>query len=55
MIVQRFAREVIPDSKAIVRQAIDEQAEIVEQRINYCPTRSMNLSGTMRHRLIGFA
>ena len=34
MIVQRFAREVIPDSKAIVRQAIDEQAEVVEQRIN---------------------
>ena len=34
MIVQRFAREVIPDSKAIVRQAIDEQAEIVDQRIN---------------------
>ena len=32
MIVQRFAKEVIPDSKAIVRQAI-EQAEIVEQRI----------------------
>ena len=34
MIVQRFAGEVIPDSKAIVRQAIDEQAEIVDQRIN---------------------
>ena len=34
MIVQRFAKEVIPDSKAIVRQAIDEQAEIVDQRIN---------------------
>ena len=34
MIVQGFAREVIPDSKAIVRQAIDEQAEVVEQRIN---------------------
>ena len=34
MIVQRFAREVIPDSKAIVRQAIDEQAEVVDQRIN---------------------
>ena len=34
MIVQRFASEVIPDSKAIVRQAIDEQAEIVDQRIN---------------------
>ena len=37
MIVQRFAREVIPDSKAIVRQAIDEQAEVVEQRINLLP------------------
>ena len=34
MIVQRFASEVIPDSKAIVRQAINEQAEIVDQRIN---------------------
>ena len=34
MIVQRFAGEVIPDSKAIVRQAIDEQAKIVDQRIN---------------------
>ena len=34
MIVQRFAREVIPDSKAIVRQAIDEQTEVMEQRIN---------------------
>ena len=34
MIVQQFAREVIPDSKAIVRQAIDEQAEVVDQRIN---------------------
>ena len=34
MIVQRFASEVIPDSKAIVRQAIDEQAEIVDHRIN---------------------
>ena len=34
MIVQRFAREVIPDSKAIVRQAIHEQAEVVEQRIS---------------------
>ena len=34
MIVQRFAGEVIPDSEAIVRRAIDEQGEIVDQRIN---------------------
>ena len=34
MIVQRFASEIVPDSRAIVRQAIDEQAEIVDQRIN---------------------
>ena len=34
MIVQRFAREIVPDSRAIVRQAIDEQAEVVDQRIN---------------------
>ena len=34
MIVQRFAGEIVPDSKAIVRRAIDEQAEIVDQRIN---------------------
>ena len=34
MIVQRFAGEIVPDSKAIVRHAIDEQAEIVDQRIN---------------------
>ena len=34
MIVEGFAREVIPDSKAIVRQAIDEQTEVMEQRIN---------------------
>ena len=34
MIVQRFAGEVIPDSRAIVRQAIDEQSEVVDQRIN---------------------
>ena len=33
MIVQRFAGEIIPDSKAIVRYA-DEQSEIVDQRIN---------------------
>ena len=39
MIVQRFAGEVIPDSKAIVRQAIDEQAEIVDQRINLLSRR----------------
>ena len=35
MIVQRFAGEIVPDSKAIVRHAIDEQAEIVDQRINF--------------------
>ena len=34
MIVQRFAGEIVPDSRAIVRHAIDEQAEIVDQRIN---------------------
>ena len=34
MIVQRFAGEVIPDSRAIVRQATDEQSEVVDQRIN---------------------
>ena len=34
MIVQRFAT----DSKAIVRHAIDEQAEIVDQRINLLST-----------------
>ena len=34
MIVQRFASEIVPDSRAIVRQAIDEQAEVVDQRIN---------------------
>ena len=33
MIVHRFAKEIIPDGKAIVRQAIDEQAEVVDQRI----------------------
>ena len=33
-IVQRFASEIVPDSKAIVRHAIDEQAQIVDQRIN---------------------
>ena len=31
MIVQRFAGEIVPDSRAIVRHAIDEQAEIVDQ------------------------
>ena len=41
MIVQRFAGEVIPDSRAIVRQAIDEQSEVVDQRIN-------SLSGEVR-------
>ena len=34
MIVQRFAGEIIPDSRAIVRYAVDEQSEIVDQRIN---------------------
>ena len=34
LIVQRFAGEIIPDSRAVVRQAIDEQSEIVDQRIN---------------------
>ena len=38
MIVQRFACEIFPDSKAIVRQASDEQAEIVDQRINLLST-----------------
>ena len=39
MIVQRFAGEIVPDSKAIVRHAIDEQAEIVDQRINLLSTQ----------------
>ena len=38
MIVQRFAGEIVPDSKAIVRHAIGEQAEIVDQRINLLST-----------------
>ena len=42
MIVQRFAREVIPDSKAIVGSI-------------YFPMRFTNLLRTMRPRLIGFA
>ena len=34
MIVQRFASEIIPHSRAIVRYAVDEQSKIVDQRIN---------------------
>ena len=34
MIVQRLAGEIIPDSRAIVRYAVDEQSEIMDQRIN---------------------
>ena len=34
LIVQRFAGEIIPDSRAVVRHAIDEQSEIVDQSIN---------------------
>ena len=34
LIVQRFAGEIVPDSRAIVRHAIDEQSEIIDQRIN---------------------
>ena len=34
LIVQRFAGEIIPDSRAVVRHAIDEQSEVVDQRIN---------------------
>ena len=34
LIVQRFAGEIIPDSRAVVRHAIDEQSEAVDQRIN---------------------
>ena len=34
LIVQQFAGEIVPDSRAIVRHAIDEQSEIIDQRIN---------------------
>ena len=34
MIVQQFAKEVIPDSK-IVRQAIDEQAKVVDNLLSH--------------------
>ena len=42
MIVQRFASEIVPDSKAIVRRAIDEQAEIVDQRSTCCQMKFTN-------------
>ena len=38
LIVQRFAAEVIPDSRAIVRYAIDEQSAIMDERINSLST-----------------
>ena len=46
MIVQRFAGEIIPDSRAIVRYAVDEQSEIVDQIRS--PTKSGNLLGRWR-------
>ena len=36
--VQRFAAEVIPDSRAIVRHAIDEQSVIIDERIDSLTT-----------------
>ena len=53
MIVQRFAREVIPDSKA--GKPSMSKPRSWSRGSTYCPTRFMNLSRTMRHRLIGFA
>ena len=38
LIVQRFAAEVMPDSRAIVRYAIDEQSVIMDERINSLST-----------------
>ena len=54
MIVQRFASEIVPDSRAIVRQAIDEQAEIVDQRINLLSNEVHESRRIMKSQLASF-
>ena len=48
LIVQRFAGEIIPDSRAVVRQAIDEQSKIVDQRINSLSNDSNEVRESVR-------
>ena len=41
-VVQRFASEMIPDTRLIVRAAIDEQSVIIDERINSLATGMQN-------------
>ena len=48
-VVQQFASEIIPDTRLIVRAAVDEQSVIIDERINSLATEMQNSVGRLEN------